>query len=72
MPTYLSANQRAKKFAAALVCLVREVLDRLPERELIQFLDEIHGKLGTELVCQRMELESLAGPSEHGETEATV
>ena len=65
MPTCTSTDQRATRFAAAVTTIVRKVLRRLPERQVIAFLDALNGKLGTELWAARMELESVAGTALH-------
>jgi hypothetical protein len=63
MPTLHPPIQRARQFAQSLSCVVRETLSRLPEREVILFLDAIHDTLEFELWIQRMELESVGCPA---------
>jgi hypothetical protein len=67
MPNYQTPAQRARQFASSVTLMIREVLDRLPEREMICFLDELHGRLTTELFAQRMELESVGSPAHIGD-----
>jgi hypothetical protein len=58
--------QRARQFAQSLSHVVRETLSRLPEREVILFLDALHDSLEFELWVARMELESVGAVPDDG------
>jgi hypothetical protein len=60
MTTHTVKTTEAQRFAADVTGVVREKLARLPEQQLIAYLDALHDTLEMELWMARMELESIA------------